>query len=48
MEIQIQTLPEVAQVVHVLFPQQNKPAVDFCYKLNTVISETNVNSINIA
>lgn len=37
MEIQIQTLSEVAQLVHVLFPQQNKPAVDFCYKFNTAI-----------
>lgn len=34
--IEIQTLPAVIQFVHMLFPQENKPAVEFCSKFNTV------------
>lgn len=36
--MEIRTLSEVTQFVHVLFSQQNKPAAEFCSKFNTVSS----------
>jgi len=44
--IEIQALPADLPLDHVLFSQENKCAVEFCWEFNTVILETNLNNVN--